>query len=583
MSARILGVPLFLLLLGGTAPSVGAQVVVHQGRVPLEVEAQVFEFLNSPEVVRLSGGARIPAGTRIDGDVAALGGSVLVAGTVGGDLLVVNGDLHLLPGAILQGQVLVIGGSVSGESTATLAEEPVAYMGPLRYRVRDGRVDPRPEDGFSPGLLSTDLGFGQARITLRAASSYNRVEGLPVLFGPVIQTVGGNPTRLEAFAIWRSTGGLNLDSDRLGYLFRLDQAVGGRGIASIGATAHRQVVPIEDGGISNTEASLATFLLGRDFRDHFEQEGWSAYFSLFPGRLPLETTLTYREEEHRTPPIRSPWRLGSGDDPWRPLPMVAEGRSRSIEAVVEWDSTDDPHVPADGWRAALELRRQVGGSLALPFSEPHGGEEGAAVATLGEPLPFFTSGSIDLRRYGRVGPTSRLNLRAVASGSLNGAPLPPQFQLAAGGEGSLPGHRLFALDCGARSSSRLLRDGDTGAAGEASEATVVFPAHGCDRLVLFQAEFQGAFPVSWDPIPSDWDDTELSQAFRLQPVWSVFLNAGQGWSQGELAPGLPRTDSPTRADVGVGVYMGPMGLYWSYPLNRRDRGLNFFVRLEQRL
>ncbi len=583
MPDRTPGVPLLLLLLSCLAVHpAAAQVQVIEGRVPPDIQEQAFEFLNSPEVVRLSGGIRIPAESRIEGNVAVLGGSVLAAGTVGGDLLVVNGDLRLLPGARIEGQIVVIGGTIVGEEDATLAEEAVVYTGPLRYRIRAGRVDPRPDEGVSPGFLSSDLGFGEARFTLRAASSYNRVEGLPVLFGPLIQTAGGNPTRLETFAIWRSTSGLNLDSDRLGYLFRIDQAVGGRGITSIGATAHREVVPFEDAGLTNTEASLATFLLGRDFRDHYEREGWRAYFSLRPGRVPLSASLSYREEEHLTPPIRDPWTLGSGEDPWRPLPMVAEGRSRSLEATLEWDSTDDPSLPTDGWRAMLGLRRQVGGELALPHSEPNAPTQGdATVTSISHSLPFYTVGTLDLRRYARVGPTSRLNLRAAATGSLTGSPLPPQLQTAAGGEGSLPGHRRFALDCGARQTSRLLethRSGD----GQDPETAVVFPSHGCDRLLLFQAEFQGALPISWDPIPSHWDDSELSELVSLQPVWAVFFNAGQGWSEGDLATGIPRTDSPTRADVGVGFFMGPVGLYWSYPLNRRDRGLNFFVRLQQR-
>jgi hypothetical protein len=60
------------------------------------------------------------------------------------------------------------------------------------------------------------------------------------------------------------------------------------------------------------------------------------------------------------------------------------------------------------------------------------------------------------------------------------------------------------------------------------------------------------------------------------------LNAGQGWELGPLDDRLARVDSPTRADVGLGLFLGPVGVYWSYPLNRQDRQINFFVRLQQR-
>ena len=83
-------------------------------------------------------------------------------------------------------------------------------------------------------------------------------------------------------------------------------------------------------------------------------------------------------------------------------------------------------------------------------------------------------------------------------------------------------------------------------------------------------------------LPDDWEDSELAALFNIQPVWAVFLNAGQGWEFGPLGNDVGRSDSPTRADVGVGLFLGPIGMYWSYPLNRKDRGLNFFVRLQQR-
>jgi hypothetical protein len=46
--------------------------------------------------------------------------------------------------------------------------------------------------------------------------------------------------------------------------------------------------------------------------------------------------------------------------------------------------------------------------------------------------------------------------------------------------------------------------------------------------------------------------------------------------------GHPRIDSPTRADLGVGLFLGGLGLYWSYPLSNRAEGVNFFVRLQRR-
>jgi hypothetical protein len=539
-----------------------AQVQVQDGPLPAEVQARALEILNDPGTLRLPGGARIPAGTRVDGDVAVLSGSVMVGGEISGLLLVVNGDLTFLPGAVVGGQVLVVGGVVEGGDQARLLGEAVAYRAPLRYRIRGGRVQGIPEEGLTPGFLESDFGFGRARVTLRAASNYNRIEGLPVQFGPIIETRGRNPLRLEAFGTWRSVSGLELDSDDMGYRFRLEQAAGGRGEIFLGATAHREIVPVEDRGMSTLEASLSTFFLRRDLRDYYQREGWEAYAAFRPARLPLQATLSYRHEDHASALVQSPWTLRSSSGrPWREQFLAASGPFRAVEGEVLWDSRDDPYLPSDGWWARAFLQRQVGGSLAPdPFSDAMEADR-------------LTTGSLDLRRYARVSPDMRLLLRGVVSGSVDDTPLPAQFQGSLGGEGSLPGHPRFSVDCGAR--ERFVDE-----AGGGPGPGYLF--YGCDRTALFQAELQGRLPFAWNPVPPGWEQWEWAALLDLQPRWALLLNAGRGWVAGDPPDGSPRIESPTRADVGLGLFVGPLGLYWAYPLNRRDQGVNFFIRLQQR-
>jgi hypothetical protein len=149
--------------------------------------------------------------------------------------------------------------------------------------------------------------------------------------------------------------------------------------------------------------------------------------------------------------------------------------------------------------------------------------------------------------------------------------------MAIGGEGSLPAYRRFSGDCGARSSARIAPLGE----GEDPRQRV-YPSYGCDGVLLFQMELQNSFPFSWNPLPEEWEDSEASAFFEFQPIWALTFNAGRGWAQGEVGNGHPRIDSPTRADVGVGLFLGGLGLYWSYPLTDRGEGVNFFVRLQRR-
>ena len=570
-------VSLALAVLG--APPAAGQVSAVAGPLPPSVEESAFELLNAEGSLRLTGG-RIPAGTRVEGDITVLGGSLELGGEIAGALLVANGDLELLSGAEVEGATLVLGGAVLGESEATLAGGLAVYSTPLRYRVNNGRVEPVRGAGLGGGRLTSDPGASSARLSIRSTSAYNRVEGLPVRFGGIIRTSGRNPLALEASGIWRSVSGLNLKSRHLGHTFGLAQAIGGRGSAEIAVRAYDEFVPIEARGLSNVEASLSTFLLHEALRDYYRRHGWSVTGSFRPVRPPIELVLRYRQEDHQTAPLQSPWTLGGTDTPWRPLPLVAEGASRSVEGELLWDSRDDPSYPAAGWLISVAVQAQIGGSLSLPPTAP-GVTAREPGPTAGLPrIPRFSTGTLDIRRYARVGPASRLGLRALIRGSLEPSPLAPQVQSTLGGEGTLPGHPRFSLDCAARAATSFAR---TGAEEDGKRTLVpVFLAYGCDRVVLFQAEFQGALPFSGNPLPAGWQDSELGPLFNIRPVWAVFLNAGRGWELGPLADGFARSNSPTRADIGVGLFLGPLGAYWSYPLNRSERGLDFFLRLQQR-
>jgi hypothetical protein len=104
------------LLPGGTAAQ-----EERQRAFPADVAARVVDFYNRDGTTRLSGETSIGAGSEMVGDVAVLGGPVTLEGIVKGDLLVINGELKLLPGAEVTGSILVVGGSVKGLPAAKVA------------------------------------------------------------------------------------------------------------------------------------------------------------------------------------------------------------------------------------------------------------------------------------------------------------------------------------------------------------------------------------------------------------------------------------------------------------------------------
>jgi hypothetical protein len=406
--------------------------------------------------------------------------------------------------------------------------------------------------------------------------SYNRVEGLPITFGPRIETGGSNPFRLHALAIYRTESGFTLNTDRMGYLVRAEQFLGGLEQLRLGVSAYSMVVPIEDWYLSDLENGLATFLFHRDFRDYYERKGFTLFSQWEPRPGPLALEAELRLERHRAQEPGSPWTLFDNAEPWREQPLVAEGNLASVALQAVYDTRSRAADPADGWY----VRGRAEQGFDVRLVEPEAWLEpppppGVVTVPLRAARPFagFRTGSIDIRKYNRINPESRLNFRLLTGGSLDGRALPPQRQHALGGEGSLPGYALFSLDCGARDRLVFRPTGDG--------ATAFFPAYGCDRFALAQAEFRGklGFRLRLDSAPWEdgpHDDRGWGLDLDLAPDWVVFVDAGRGWSSSP-----DRRDEELAVDAGVGILINRIGIYLAHPLTGGS-GLNAFIRLGPR-
>lgn len=199
----------------------------------------------------------------------------------------------------------------------------------------------------------------------------------------------------------------------------------------------------------------------------------------------------------------------------------------------------------------------------------------------------FTTAVIDLRTYQRIARGALLNLRATGGGALGNDPLPPQFQYALGGPGTLSAFRAMAVDCGARAGrARLHADGP-----------LFLTGYGCDRFALFQVEYIGSLDFDFDlgfgnrrdahrarsagaarggadtePWDWDWD-------WDWDPRWAVFFDAGRGW----VADGSGAVHSTaTHFEAGVGLLLDDFGVYASVPLTGNRGGVNINLRLVRR-
>jgi outer membrane protein assembly factor BamA len=345
---------------------------------------------------------------------------------------------------------------------------------------------------------------------------------------------------------------------------RLEQYLGGYRSLRVGIGWHRVTDPIEDRGLTDVENSLSTFILHRDLRDHYERSGWRAYLTYTGRTRPLEVGIEYRDEHHSSVAARTPWSLLDNDEPWRLQPQIADGEISLLRGWVRWDTRNDRTDPSAGWLLDARVEQGLEGELIRDYwaSAPTAGARADTANA------EFTAVRVDLRRYLRVGPRTRIALRALAAGSPDDGALPPQRQHVLGGEGSLPGYAHFTFDCGARD--------------PVQEINGLSAYYGCDRKVLFQAELRFAFLGS----SSVGIGRRLGLDFELAttPELVLFADAGRTWIEPEslrrrvhLGPG------DFRYDAGVGLRLGRLGLYLAAPLSEGGDGVNFFLRLGPRI
>jgi outer membrane protein assembly factor BamA len=242
---------------------------------------------------------------------------------------------------------------------------------------------------------------------------------------------------------------------------------------------------------------------------------------------------------------------------------VGEGDLRFLAASFRWDSRNDRDDPSTGW--LLDARMEQGLEGTLRVYVPGFGPAPAPLV----PVPVeseFTTVRLDATRYLRLGPRSRVALHALAAGSPDDGPLPPQRQHVLGGEGSLPAFERFAFDCGARADATPLVDG-------------YFAHYGCDRMILLQAEYRFAF------LTGESLGRRLGLDFDLvtTPELVLFGDAGRAWiDAGSEGYRTDRGPPVLRYDAGIGVRLGRLGVYLAVPLGGAGDRPNFFVRLGPR-
>ncbi|MGB7212919.1 MAG: hypothetical protein WBC97_09835 [Gemmatimonadales bacterium] len=539
--------------------------------LPPGLVQRLLAFYNDGATTRLEGEVVLPRGARMTGPVAVLRGPVSIAGEVEGPLVVINGDLRLRSTAVVRGDILVVGGSFLADSGSVRdgSTDQVAQAAPV-IRNSEGSLEyhARRQGILDFGGAQRSFQTGQVRTTLFLSSggTYNRVEGLPVTLGPRFDWQAGPHTtaRLDLQAIIRTAGDPTDLREDVGYLASTEWNLGARKRHAIGfgLRASQTVASIEDQPLSRAEDGWAALLLRRDYRDYYINEGIGGYFfSHFGPDFRLE--LGARSERQRSVHSATAWSLFRSDQPWRPNPLIDDGRYTTVGLGFEFDDRNQDQRPSAGWwvrgRVEHSSSRNVA-PLLLPTAIR------GAIPTDGSYA--FSRLWFDARMYDRLTPDMRLNVRVLGDGWLGGDPLPVQERVALGGPDVLPGYDFRAVNCAA--------------GGYTDPATPAL----CDRMLAAQIELRSRIRLGLLWHYRDKDHPDLDRAFGLSEAdLVVFTDAGDAWLSGTGPGRVPNDRIPAfrewKADVGVGIDAGSIGAYLAKGFTS-GQPVQFIVRLQQR-
>lgn len=556
----------WLALLGSTfftfASASAQDVVVVRGRDldrSSPVARRAVGQFNDRNTTRFYGSLMIDDDEAYHSDLGIFEGRLRVFGEVNGDIVAINADVELRRGAVVRGNITVIGGSLTREGGVRLDGDTRLY----RARALVRRVGDRLE--LLRGRTSTARFVNRRRspsgdvsIVVTTGGTYNRVEGLPLMGGARIDWGDYDRSRftLEGLGIVRTAGDFENNRQDLGYALRADVTIGRRSYVQAGAKAYDHVVPIESWQMSAAEVGWATLLWHRDYRDYYLSRGLAGFVEFGTDRgVRLRGTLARNEESSIA--ARNPWTPFRRDSAWRPNPAIDDGTFTSITTEFEYDGRFSDRSTRSAWYLRAEWEHATSDDV-TPIGLPPG--------TRG-PFPpgsyQFDRVFVDARRYENIG-AGRLHLRAVGAGVVGENPLPVQRRLSLGFPDPMPGFSFRSISCG---------------------GTVFGPALPalCDRMMLFQVEYRGDLSFRADRRRDDRRrhregpivDVDVDDWFWIEgPTLVLFADAGTAWLKDD-GPG------DLDADVGAGLEFGSLGVYVARAVTGGD-AIRFSLRLKRR-
>lgn len=531
---------------------------------PPDVVAELIEFYNDSTTTRVQGDVAFPSGSRFDGRLALHRGNLRIAGRVEGPIAVANGTLHLLPGADVRGDILVIGGRLiraagarhEGRQRVFWDAAPVVQTEDGLLEIRERR---RPIGDLAAARTSFQTGKVRTTLLLGTGGTYSRIEGLPIVFGPTfdLRTGRRSALKLDLRGILRTAGSETKLAD-FGYQARGEFRLGRFGVAG---RVYSELTPIEDHPLSPSEAGWSAFLLQRDYRDYFDRRGYGGLAWVQVTR-PLRLELSRRRDDERTVRATDPWSLFRNSDRWRRNPLIDDGHYITTGVQLDLDTRNERYLPSTGWLIRARFEHSSSGDVA-PVQLPRLVRPDVPVGR----RYAFDRLFFDVRRYSRITPSLRVNARLRADGWVGGDRFPVQRRVSLGGPDLLPGYDFRVSTCAP--------------SGFTDPALLAL----CDRVVTAQVEIRTRLGLNLG-FRTRAGDNRSGRFIGIEEADLVFLaDAGKGWLAGDGPGQVPVNRIPSfdewKVDVGIGLDAGEIGAYIAKGVSD-DESVKFLVRLQRR-
>ena len=565
-----------LVLLLALAPGLRAQdsvIVIDPDAPPADslervgpppaVVAELIAFYNDSGTTRVQGDVTIPSESRFEGRLALHRGNLRIAGRVEGPIAVANGTLHLLPGADVRGDILVIGGRLirgagarhQGRERVFWDAAPVAGTEEGLLEIRERR---RPIGDLAAARTSFRTGKVRTTLMLATGGTYNRIEGLPIVFGPKFHLRTGQRSSLglDLDGILRTAGSESGLAD-FGYSARGEFRYGRFGVAG---RVYSELAAFEDHPLSPSESGWSAFLLQRDYRDYFDRRGYGGEVWTQVSRA-LRLKLSRRRDEERTVRATDPWSLFRNSDRWRRNPLIDDGHYITTGIQLDLDTRNERYLPSTGWLIRARFEHSSSGDVA-PVILPR---------VVRPDLPVgrryaFDRLFFDVRRYSRITPSLRVNARLRADGWVGGDRFPVQRRVSLGGPDLLPGYDFRAFDC----SPSGFNDPS-------------MPAL-CDRVVSAQVEVRSRLGLNLGFRTRSANGSRRFIGIEEADL-VLFSDVGKGWLAGSGPGQVPVNRIPSfeewKVDLGIGLDAGEIGAYLAKGVSEGEP-VKFLVRLQRR-